>query len=233
MSTREETSTLAGEPMPPLSLSLLSPLRRRRLEAPSSLQARGRRPRPFLLLADPWAERSGGEEGKKREKKKWCDLFFSSLSLKALASCFSPPLPSSSSSSPSSSSDPWTSPFEKPLADLDAEDASGKFRGEGARAGGQDDRGGDGGEEEGGGSSGSSGSGSARAQLPLPLLQAALQGLIAHPDFFGLDGDFSDPVCIFEFAGLEALLRGRVSLRGRGDQVLAVHPLGVEDLEPC
>ena len=60
-----------------------------------------------------------------------------------------------------------------------------------------------------------------------------MQGLIAHPDFFGLDGDFSDPVCIFEFAGLEALLRGRVPLRGRGDQVLAVHPLGVEDLEPC
>ena len=35
------------------------------------------------------------------------------------------PLPSSSSSS-SSSSDPWTSPFEKPLADLDAEEAADK-----------------------------------------------------------------------------------------------------------
>ena len=70
MSTREETSTLAGEPMPPLSLSLLSPLRRRRLEAPPSLQARGRRPRPFLLLTDPWEERGGGEEGKEREEKK-------------------------------------------------------------------------------------------------------------------------------------------------------------------
>ncbi len=80
-----------GEPTPPLSLSLLSPLRRRRLEAPSSLQARGRRPRLFLLLADPWEERGGGEEGQEREKKKWSDLFFSSLSLKALASCFSPP----------------------------------------------------------------------------------------------------------------------------------------------
>jgi hypothetical protein len=48
----------------------LSPLRRRRLEAPPSLQARGRRPRPFLLLADPWEERGGGEEGKEREEKK-------------------------------------------------------------------------------------------------------------------------------------------------------------------